>query len=166
MAANTSSTTRTLASASILGSFPSRIDRDAGSLPSTVSSEHSCCRRHEVNPLPGPGPPAGHWRPWQSGEVVDALVVAVGAVGGQGGVVLVSCPLVEQMALAGVVIARHRIAAGVGDPLDLDHDNGAGATAGREPGRDLLPPVVSGAPPAGPARTAAGSAAGRRRRRT
>jgi hypothetical protein len=78
------------------------------------------------------------------GGGVDALVVAVGAVGGQGGVVLASRPLVEQVALAGVVIERHRIAAGVGDALDFDHDNGTGAAAGREPGRDLLPAVVSG----------------------
>jgi hypothetical protein len=71
-------------------------------------------------------------------------VVAVGAVGGQGGVVLARRPLVEQVALAGVVVQRDRVPAGVGDALDLDHDDGAGAAAGQEPGRELLPAVVPG----------------------
>jgi hypothetical protein len=144
MAAKISSITRTLASASILGSFPSRIDRDAGQLLSAVSREHSFCSPHEVDPLSGRARlpvTSGHG---QGGEAVEAPVVALGAVGGQGGVVLAPCPLVEQVALAGVVVERDRVAAGVDDTPDLDHDNGTGAAAGREPRRELLPAVVPG----------------------
>src|SRR6266511_2290624 len=80
----------------------------------------------------------------QGGEVVDAGAVAPGAVGGEGGVVLARCPLVEQVALLGVVVARDRGAARIGDAPDIDHHHGTGTAVSREPRRQLVPSFRTG----------------------
>jgi hypothetical protein len=41
-------------------------------------------------------------------------------------------------------VERDRVAAGVRDALDLDHNNGTGAAAGREPRCELVPSLLTG----------------------
>src|SRR5438132_4224534 len=86
-------------------------------------------RRRRCRPAPS------RWRPDASGQSrqsVDAHGVVVGPVGHELGGGLHGRPAVEVVALGVEGQARDGVAAGVGDPVDLDHDHGAGAVLGRE----------------------------------